>query len=91
MYDPVILATVTGKKAGAFVGPLKGYDGVYAYQVLKVNKQEGAKYDEAQYIQGAARTHAQLSVSPRQYYGESPVITYLKEKAKVVDNRYRFY
>ncbi len=91
MYDPVVLATVTGKKAGTFVGPLKGYDGVYAYQVIKVNKQPGATYNEAQYIQGVARTHAQLSISPRQYYGESPVITYLKEKAKVVDNRYRFY
>lgn len=91
MYDPIILASVGNKKVGAFVGPLKGYDGVYAYQVLKVNKQDGVKYDEAQYVQSSARMHAQLSVSPRQYYGESPVITYLKEKAKVVDNRYRFY
>ena len=40
---------------------------------------------------GAARTHAGMALNPRQYYGESPIITYLKQKAKVSDSRYLFY
>lgn len=91
MYDPAILGTVTGVKANQFVGPLKGYNAVFAYQVLGVEKQAGAKYDEQQYIMSAARNHATLALSPRQYYDESPFISYLKHKAKVEDFRYRFY
>ena len=90
-YDPAILGSVTGVKANQFVGPLKGYNAVFAYQVLGVTKQAGAKYDEQQYIMTAARTHAGLALSPRQYYDESPFISYLKHKAKVEDFRYRFY
>ena len=91
MYDPAILGTVTGVKANQFVGPLKGYNAVFAYQVLGVEKQAGAKYDEQQYIMSAARNHATMALSPRQYYDESPFIAYLKHKAKVEDFRYRFY
>lgn len=91
MYDPAILGTITGVKANQFVGPLKGYNAVFAYQVLGVEKQAGAKYDEQQYIMSAARNHATLALSPRQYYDESPFVVYLKHKAKVEDFRYRFY
>ena len=91
MYDPAILGTVTGAKANQFVGPMKGYNAVFAYQVLDVKKQAGAKYDEQQYVMSAARNHATMALSPRQYYGESPFLTYLKNKAQVEDFRYRFY
>lgn len=91
MYDPAILGTITGVKANQFVGPLKGYNAVFAYQVLGIEKQAGAKYDEQQYIMSAARNHATMALSPRQYYDESPFIVYLKHKAKVEDFRYRFY
>lgn len=91
MYDPAILGTVTGVKANQFVGPMKGYNAVFAYQVLDVKKQAGAKYDEQQYVMSAARNHATMALSPRQYYGESPFLTYLKNKAQVEDFRYRFY
>jgi peptidyl-prolyl cis-trans isomerase D len=91
MYDPAVLGTVVGVKANQFVGPVKGYNAVLAYQVLSVEKTAGAKYDEQQYIRTAASSHASMALSPRQYYGESPFIAYLKSKAGVEDFRYRFY
>lgn len=91
MYDPAILGTVTNVKANQFVGPLKGYNAVFAYQVLSVEKRADAKYDEQQYVTTAARNHATMALSPRQYYGESPFLAYLKSKAGIEDFRYRFY
>ncbi len=91
MYDPAILGTVTNVKANQFVGPLKGYNAVFAYQVLSVEKRAEAKYDEQQYVTTAARNHATMALSPRQYYGESPFLAYLKSKAGIEDFRYRFY
>ncbi|MBR3734089.1 MAG: SurA N-terminal domain-containing protein [Bacteroidaceae bacterium] len=90
-FDPVILGSVSKAKANQFVGPLKGKDAVFAFQVTAENKNAEAKYDEQQYMTGAARTHAGMALNPRQYYGESPIITYLKQKAKVSDSRYLFY
>ena len=90
-YDPAVLASVSNAKVNQFVGPLKGNGAVYAYKVLGENKNADAKYDEQQYISGAARTHAGMALNSRQYFGESPVITYLKEKAKLTDSRYLFY
>lgn len=90
-YDPAILAYISGVKANQFVGPVKGYGGVFAYQVLNTSKTEDAKYDEKQYLTSAAGNHARMALSPRQYYDESPMLSYLKTKAKVVDNRYKFY
>ncbi len=91
MYDPAILGTVANVKANQFVGPLKGYNAVFAYQVLSVEKRADAKYDEQQYVTTAARNHATMALSPRQYYGESPFLAYLKSKAGIEDFRYRFY
>lgn len=91
MYDPAILGTVANVKANQFVGPLKGYNAVFAYQVLSVKKRADAKYDEQQYVTTAARNHATMALSPRQYYGESPFFAYLKSKAGIEDFRYRFY
>ena len=90
-YDPVILGSISKAKVNQFVGPLKGRDAVFAYQVTKETKDPEAKYDEQQYLTGAARSHASMALNPRQYYGESPVISYLKQKAKVTDSRYLFY
>ena len=90
-YDPVILGSISKAKVNQFVGPLKGRDAVFAYQVTKETKDPEAKYDEQQYLTGAARSHASMALNPRQYYGESPVISYLKKKAKVTDSRYLFY
>lgn len=89
--DPVIAGSIAGVKANQFVGPLKGYGAVFAYQVISSTKQPEAKYDEQQFITSAASNHARMALSPRNYYDESPVITYLKNKAKVQDNRYKFY
>ena len=90
-YDPMILGSISKAKVNQFVGPLKGRDAVFAYQVTKETKDPEAKYDEQQYLTGAARSHASMALNPRQYYGESPVISYLKQKAKVTDSRYLFY
>ena len=90
-FDPVILGSISKAKVNQFVGPLKGRDAVFAYQVTKETKDPEAKYDEQQYLTGAARSHASMALNPRQYYGESPVISYLKQKAKVTDSRYLFY
>ena len=90
-YDPVILGAVSKAKVNQFVGPLKGQNAVFAFQVINETKNAEAKYDEQQYLTGAARTHAGMALNARQYYGESPVITYLKKKAKVSDSRYLFY
>lgn len=89
--DPAILGSIGKAKVNQFVGPLKGNSAVYAYKVLGETKDANAKYDEQQYISGAARTHAGMALNSRQYFGESPVISYLKEKAKVSDSRYLFY
>lgn len=86
--DPVILGTVTGKKVNEFVGPLKGYDAIYAYQVINVNKSADAKFDENQMRDGVANLHAGMAMSARQYGIDSPLMTYLKSKAKIVDARY---
>ena len=91
MLDPAILSTVRGVKPNQYVGPIKGYSAVFAYQVIKTEKQPGATYDEARYIGGAASTHANMALSPRQYYEESPFLSYLKHKAKVEDFRYKIY
>ena len=90
-FDPVILGSISKAKVNQFVGPLKGRDAVFAYLVTNETKDPEAKYDEQQYLTGAARSHASMALNPRQYYGESPVISYLKKKAKVSDSRYLFY
>lgn len=90
-YDPAILGNLANPKANQYVGPVKGYNSVFAFQVLNVNKQADAKYDEQQYIMTSATNHARMALSPRQYYDESPFITYLKNKAEVKDYRYKFY
>ena len=90
-FDPVILGSISKAKVNQFVGPLKGRDGVFAYQVTKETKNTDQKYDEQQYLSNAARSHASMAFNSRQYYGESPIITFLKKKAKVTDSRYIFY
>lgn len=91
-YEPVILGSVVKAKANQFVGPLKGTAGVYAYQVLSTNTNADAKYDEKQAVGYAASSHARL-VTPTSYYGPSfdRIYQFLQQKAKVTDNRYRFY
>ena len=90
-FDPVILGSIVKAKPNQFVGPLKGQAAVFAYKVVSETKNPEAKYDQQQYMSGVAQSHAGKALSSRQYYAESPVVAYLKQKAKVTDNRYKFY
>lgn len=88
--DPILLGSVAKAKMGQFVGPKKGTDAVFAYKVIKETPQEaGVKYDERREMKMSAYRNAQYATT---YAGRYDMVTpYLKLKAKVVDNRYRFY
>lgn len=90
-FDPAILAKVTNVKPNQFVGAIKGYNAAFAFQVLSTEKDAETKFDQRHYLNAAANNHAGRALSPRNYYEESPFITYLKNKTQLKDLRYKFY
>lgn len=79
--EPALSGAVAAAKQGQFVSGVRGYNGVYAFQVLKQEKGQ-AKYDadfEKNQLQGAYMR------------GMNQLIGVLLQKAKVTDNRYKFY
>ena len=83
--EPALTGSITAQKQGTFKAGIKGNAAVYAYQVLTVNKQKGAKFDkkteEAQLEQMASYNIFQSGI----------LIQDLLKKADVKDNRYLFY
>ena len=90
-FDPAILAKVTNVKPNQFVGAIKGYNAAFAFQVHSTEKDTKTKFDQRHYLNAAANNHAGRALSPRNYYEESPFITYLKNKTQLKDLRYKFY
>ena len=79
--EPILSGAATAAQKGQFVNGVKGEGAVYAFQVLGKNKLEGKfdqKQEEAQLTSSYARTLNGLMQT-------------LARKAKVVDERYKFY
>ena len=79
--EPALNGSIWQKKANAFVGPVKGENGVYVYQILAQTKQNG-KFDAKQEEQLAIQKHLR---SLGNYSSD------LYFDAKVVDKRYLFF
>jgi len=80
--EPVINAYAAYGPMNTVVGPLKGNSGVYVISVIKRELSE-EEYD-------AENQKAQLQ-GATMYRMQSQAIEVLKDKMKVVDNRYKFY
>lgn len=79
--EPALNGSIWQKKQGDFVGPVKGENGVYVYQVLAQAKQ-GGKYDPKQEEQMAVQMHLRsLNTFSSDLYLDG----------KVVDKRYLFF
>ena len=79
--EPALNGSIWQKKANAFVGPVKGENGVYVYQILAQTKQNG-KFDAKQEEQLAIQKHLR---SLGNYSSD------LYFDAKIVDKRYLFF
>lgn len=79
--EPVLSGAVSAAKQGEFVSGVKGEGAVYAFSVLAKNKLEG-KFDQKQEEAQQAATYS------RSLGG---LLQTLARKAKIVDNRYKFY
>ena len=79
--EPTISATATKTPQGSVSAPVKGYAGVYMLQTLSTNKTE-EEFDEA-------KEEATLSANAARY--ASQFIYELREKSKVVDERYLYF
>ena len=79
--EPILSGAVSRAKKGDFVTGVKGEGGVYAFQVLSQEKLDG-KYDEKQEL---AQQQSSLMQSLQS------MMQVLARKAKIVDNRYKFY
>lgn len=79
--EPVLSGAVSAAKQGEFVNGVKGEGAVYAFSVLAKNKLEG-KFDQKQEETRQAATYS------RSLGG---LMQTLARKAKIVDNRYKFY
>lgn len=79
--EPTLTGAATAAQKGQFVSGIKGEAGVYAFQVLSKNKLDG-KFDQKQ------EQAQQASASMRSVNG---FMQTLVRKAKVVDDRYKFY
>ena len=77
-----INSSSAGKKVNDFVGPIKGENGVYFYQVIAINKNSEAKYDEKE-MTSNVRTQLLRNI---QTFGSD---LYLKGNVK--DKRYLFF
>ncbi len=79
--EPALSGAVSAAKQGEFVNGVKGEGAVYAFSVLAKNKLEGKfdlKQEEAQQAATYSRSLGGLMQT-------------LARKAKIVDNRYKFY
>ena len=79
--EPILSGAASAAAKGQFVTGLKGEAAVYAFQVLEKNKLEG-KYDEKQELAQQSSTILR---------GIGGFMQNLVRKAKVVDDRYKFY
>ena len=79
--EPILSGAVAAAKKGQFVTGLKGEGAVYAFQVLDQQKLQG-KYDQKQEETQQATGYARAL---------SGIMQTLYRKAKVSDNRFKFY
>lgn len=88
--DSKLIGSVAKAKVGQFVAPFQGQGGVYAYKVIADSpKDPTAKFDSRTEMKQAAFVTAQNSTTYAGRY--DMVMPFLKLKANIVDNRYRFY
>ena len=80
--EPVLNAYAAYGPLNTVVGPLKGNLGVYVINVINREKSEGEYNADSQ--------KAQLQVNTM-YRLQNQAVEVLKDKMKVVDNRYKFY
>lgn len=81
--EAALSGAVAAAKKDAFVSDaVKGYGGVYLFQVIDKKQRSGAKYDEKAMEQ---QLHQQALQAASRFMNE------LHLKAKVVDNRYLFF
>ena len=80
--EPALTGSITAQKQGAFKAGIKGQAAVYAYDVLKTQKQSGVKFDK----KAEEEQLCQMSLRGLGNYAQD-----LYNKAKVVDHRYLFY
>ncbi len=79
--EPVLSGAVTAAKKGDFVTGVRGENAIYAFQVLDQKKKDG-KLDKEQEAMQLANTYT------RNLNG---LMSVLAKKAKIEDNRYKFY
>ena len=79
--EPVLSGAVSAAKKGQFVTGVKGEGAVYAFQVLDQQKLEG-KFDPKQ---------EQTQQTTTLMRGMQGLMQTLARKAKIEDNRYKFY
>ena len=80
--EPIVSALAAKTAKGAFAGPVKGNNGVYMIQVInktKTDEKFDAKAEESTIAMGNFRN------------ASSTIINSLYMKAKVKDNRYKFF
>lgn len=80
--EPKINGSVWNKKTNDFVGPIKGNNGVYVYQVVGTNKNTQIKFNEAEQ-ENIARSQHMRNMSA---FGSD-----LYLDGKVLDKRYLFF
>ena len=80
--EPLVSAVAAKTAKGAFAGPIKGNRGVYMFQVLDKTK-TAEKFD--------AKTEESSLGMNNFRYASSAIINTLYMKAKVKDNRYKFF
>lgn len=79
--EPALSGAVSAAKQGQFVTGVRGNGAVYAFQVLNKNKLQG-KFDQKQEETKQASTYARSL---------NAMMQVLARKAKIVDERYKFY
>lgn len=79
--EPALSGAVSAAKQGQFVTGVRGNGAVYAFQVLNKNKLQG-KFDQKQEETKLASTYARSL---------NAMMQVLARKAKIVDERYKFY
>ena len=79
--EPALSGSLWEEQNGSFVGPVKGNNGVYVYQILDQTKQED-EFNDKQQEERAAQLHAR---------NLNNLLSDLYIKAKVVDKRYLFF
>ena len=79
--EPVLSGAVAAAKQGQFVTGVKGEGAVYAFQVLQKQALQG-KFDQKQ-------EESQLATGYTR--GLSGLMQTLARKAKITDNRFKFY